>query len=663
MNINSKKWISTFLIFVVVMAQSLVPTIAKAQELNAMGFVDSFNIEKTDLYYGERTKINVNFSEKDGYKLQPGDVLTLTLPPELKGFNGKIPLDDYGVCEVSAGVAKCIFNEKVSTRNNIRGFFTINVQATNVETDQKKEIQTNLGTTLEMQKVTITGPSSGGGSGEGPKGPFSYKVGDIQPDNTDEVRWFLMVNYNKEVLNADIKLSDSLQEGQKFNKDSFSISVDNAAEQKSLSLKDFESQGYGTIEFVNDMTFKAIFNKDKASGTRFSISYKADITEAGKKIKKLENKYAIEYQVADNEPVSDSQVAQVENITAEGGAEGDLNATTSIAGTKTWKGDKVNDRPKAIKVDLIQNDKVIETKEVTETSDWKYEFENLRVFDSEGKAYKYEVKEQPVSGYQSKVNGYDITNVKIHEGKEETLEENWETTEELEDQPKPEKPEIKEEENHLETPKEEKPKVEGEGKEETLEENWETTEELEEQPKPEKPEITEEENHLETPKEEKPKVEGEGKEETLEENWETTEELEDQPKPEKPEIKEENHLETPKKEKPEITEEENHLANPKEENPEVKEEIKPSENPKEENPEVKEEVKPSENPKEENPEVKEEVKPSENAKEERQTPEKSEGAGKQLPQTGGHKAYEPFLGGALIVFGLLMLVMNKRRYN
>ncbi|OQR55248.1 Cna B-type domain-containing protein, partial [Bacillus sp. CDB3] len=434
MNINSKKWISTFLIFVVVMAQSLVPTIAKAQELNAMGFVDSFNIEKTDLYYGERTKINVNFSEKDGYKLQPGDVLTLTLPPELKGFNGKIPLDDYGVCEVSAGVAKCIFNEKVSTRNNIRGYFTINVQATNVETDQKKEIQTNLGTNLEMQKVTITGPSSGGGSGENHKGPFSYKAGDIQPDNTDEVRWFLMVNYNKEVLNTDIKLSDSLQEGQKFNKDSFSISIDNAAGQKSLSLKDFESQGYGTIEFVNDMTLKAIFNKDKANGTRFSISYKADITENGKKINKLENKYAIEYQVADNEPVSDSQVAQVENITAEGGAEGDLNATTSIAGTKTWKGDKVNDRPKAIKVDLIQNGKVIETKEVTETSDWKYEFENLRVFDSAGKAYKYEVKEQPVSGYQSKVNGYDITNVKIHEGKEETLEENWETTEELEEQ-------------------------------------------------------------------------------------------------------------------------------------------------------------------------------------------------------------------------------------
>ena len=30
-----------------------------------------------------------------------------------------------------------------------------------------------------------------------------------------------------------------------------------------------------------------------------------------------------------------------------------------------------------------------------------------------GNAYKYEVKEQPVAGYKSEVNGYDITNTKV----------------------------------------------------------------------------------------------------------------------------------------------------------------------------------------------------------------------------------------------------------
>ncbi|PEE04776.1 hypothetical protein COF63_14120 [Bacillus pseudomycoides] len=66
-----------------------------------------------------------------------------------------------------------------------------------------------------------------------------------------------------------------------------------------------------------------------------------------------------------------------------------------------------------IKVDLLQNGKVIATQEVSEASGWKYAFTDLAAYDAEGKAYKYEVKEQPVNGYESEVHGYDITNTKI----------------------------------------------------------------------------------------------------------------------------------------------------------------------------------------------------------------------------------------------------------
>ncbi|HDR7394735.1 TPA: Cna B-type domain-containing protein, partial [Bacillus toyonensis] len=38
---------------------------------------------------------------------------------------------------------------------------------------------------------------------------------------------------------------------------------------------------------------------------------------------------------------------------------------------------------------------------------------DLAAYDANGVAYKYEVKEQPVAGYQSDVHGYDITNTKI----------------------------------------------------------------------------------------------------------------------------------------------------------------------------------------------------------------------------------------------------------
>nr|WP_257142317.1 Cna B-type domain-containing protein [Bacillus pseudomycoides] len=86
---------------------------------------------------------------------------------------------------------------------------------------------------------------------------------------------------------------------------------------------------------------------------------------------------------------------------------------TKVEGTKTWKDDNAKDRPKMIKVDLFQNGKLIDTKEVSEATGWKYEFKDLAAYDADGKAYKYEVKEQPVDGYQTEVNGYDITNTKI----------------------------------------------------------------------------------------------------------------------------------------------------------------------------------------------------------------------------------------------------------
>nr|WP_144572809.1 Cna B-type domain-containing protein [Bacillus paramycoides] len=66
-----------------------------------------------------------------------------------------------------------------------------------------------------------------------------------------------------------------------------------------------------------------------------------------------------------------------------------------------------------MKVDLLQNGQVIDTKEVSKATNWKYTFEKLQVYDANGVAYKYEVKEQPVAGYKSEVNGYDITNTKI----------------------------------------------------------------------------------------------------------------------------------------------------------------------------------------------------------------------------------------------------------
>ncbi|WP_423219999.1 Cna B-type domain-containing protein, partial [Bacillus albus] len=487
--------------------QSLLPIVANAQELNTAGIVDSFKIDKTDLYVGQRTKVTVNFSEKDGLKLKPGDTLTLTLPPELKGLNTEFLLDDYGTCKVTAGTVVCTFNDKVSTHQNIKGYLNFFIEAANVGTDEKKEIETNFGTNVDKQSVTITGPSSGGGTDPG-KPPFFYKTGDMNSGKSDEVRWFLNINLAKEELSRDIVVTDNLQEGQILNKDSFYIIVDDHIGRRSLTLQELEKQGYGTITFTGDKSFKVVLNKDKARLASFSIGYTSTITEAGKKQDFFKNDYTIDYQVLNGEPVTESGTHPVENMTAGGGAEGNVTPrgtlkivkhiegdeekvipnvsfklykepneqvgdvyttdekgiieipnlqpgkyyvkevsapdyidfdpqakvnfevksdavngvkllipnkvkTTSIAGTKTWKDDNEKDRPSSIKVDLLQNGKVVDTKEVTAADGWKYKFDNLTVYDANGVAYKYEVKEQPIDGYTTEVNGYDITNTKV----------------------------------------------------------------------------------------------------------------------------------------------------------------------------------------------------------------------------------------------------------
>ncbi|PEC35789.1 hypothetical protein COF79_31110, partial [Bacillus toyonensis] len=47
---------------------------------------------------------------------------------------------------------------------------------------------------------------------------------------------------------------------------------------------------------------------------------------------------------------------------------------TKVEGTKTWKDGDVKNRPEMIKIDLLQNGKVIATKEVSAADEWKYAF-------------------------------------------------------------------------------------------------------------------------------------------------------------------------------------------------------------------------------------------------------------------------------------------------
>lgn len=86
--------------------------------------------------------------------------------------------------------------------------------------------------------------------------------------------------------------------------------------------------------------------------------------------------------------------------------------TVDVDVTKTWQDDSEDDRPEMIKINLIQNSVVLETKQVTDDMDWKHSFTELAKYDEEGVPYHYTVTEQGVPGYESHVDGFDITNTR-----------------------------------------------------------------------------------------------------------------------------------------------------------------------------------------------------------------------------------------------------------
>ena len=85
--------------------------------------------------------------------------------------------------------------------------------------------------------------------------------------------------------------------------------------------------------------------------------------------------------------------------------------TINISGQKTWEDDNNRDgiRPDSIKVNLYNNDILIETKEVSANDNWTYEFTNLPKY-ANGQIINYSIKETDVSGYVQELDEYNIIN-------------------------------------------------------------------------------------------------------------------------------------------------------------------------------------------------------------------------------------------------------------
>ena len=86
--------------------------------------------------------------------------------------------------------------------------------------------------------------------------------------------------------------------------------------------------------------------------------------------------------------------------------------STEVKGTKTWDDNDNQDgkRPGSIKVNLLANGEVVQTKTVTADDNWEYSFTDLPKYDEDGKEIVYTITEDTVPDYNTHIDGYDLTN-------------------------------------------------------------------------------------------------------------------------------------------------------------------------------------------------------------------------------------------------------------
>ena len=102
---------------------------------------------------------------------------------------------------------------------------------------------------------------------------------------------------------------------------------------------------------------------------------------------------------------------------------------TSVAGQKTWNDNDNQDgkRPSKITVNLLANGVKVASKEVKPDAagTWAYQFDNLDVVDDAGNVIAYTVSEEPVAGYETTIEGTNITNTRTLEVVEIPVTKIW----------------------------------------------------------------------------------------------------------------------------------------------------------------------------------------------------------------------------------------------
>lgn len=309
--------------------------------LNSSDVVNRIDVEPSNTVYdGEDVNLKVYLSEKYDGQIQPGDTITIQFPHTDKlsltgyevhddqGSDGLPIIDTFGDIigrlTVSSHQAVIKFNENVIGKSNIRGEINIKCLARNFNEASSQEnvgkLTTNFGiSTLPKQTITIIKPAYTPG-----ENPFYYKTGQISPNDTGHVRWWLTGNMNKEAVFSDIYIVDEIQPGQVMDWNSFQVSFNGGyLDGQTLSLQEIQNKGIGAVYRLGPNRFVIRLFSPYVQFAQFTVTYLTKITDQNQA--QFQNKSTIYYQTMTENHLFDGYHSDmtVNNIHDSGSADDD----------------------------------------------------------------------------------------------------------------------------------------------------------------------------------------------------------------------------------------------------------------------------------------------------------------------------------------------------
>ena len=298
--------------------------------------VTSLSVSPDSIDDGGNTTVRMEFDETNG-NIQSGDKITVSWASSgdayFMGYSKTVPLaingQIVGEAIITINEATIIFNERVDRLDNVRGWIAFEVQGRNVtDTSQEDTKNAMIQSGSKSANVFIRKPEAG------TTGVFYYKTGDMLPEDTEHVRWFLVIN-NENVHSDDrVYIEDTIQPGQQLIPESFEIIITGAHSDTFYgkdAISDFESTYPGTsISYdVLENRIVAIIPQGYVSLNKISIMYLTQITNSTQEY--FKNNTKAWYKEHGKEAVAGGEFNHnVKNINASGGITGTVKGELKI---------------------------------------------------------------------------------------------------------------------------------------------------------------------------------------------------------------------------------------------------------------------------------------------------------------------------------------------